>query len=84
MSHIHKEYYSTNARYLSDKTIKDIKTSFKYIENWERKQQMIDSYPSQSRPLGDESEIRDSVSSLNHSSSSLHTSVKTSNQQIKK
>ncbi|CAG8679352.1 11788_t:CDS:1, partial [Ambispora gerdemannii] len=37
-----------------------------------------------SRPLGDESEIRDSVSSLNHNSSSLHTSVKTPNQQIKK
>ncbi|CAG8663467.1 13277_t:CDS:1, partial [Ambispora gerdemannii] len=38
----------------------------------------------QSRSLGDESEIRDSVSSLNYDSSSLHTSVKTSNQQIKK
>jgi len=25
---IHKEYYSANARYLSDEAIKDIKTSF--------------------------------------------------------
>jgi hypothetical protein len=133
MSCIHKEYYSTNARYLSDEAIKDIKTSFgrvpdaintmakkyyisvsrakEYIKNRKRKQQMIDSYLSQvqstisseitfvslnnqlednyipllqSRPLGNELEIRDSVSSLNHSSSDLYTSVKTSNQQIKK
>src|SRR6185369_1458199 len=69
MGHIHKTYYSANARYLSDEAIKDIKTSFgrvpdaintmakkycisvsrakEYIENWEHKQQMIDSYPSQ-------------------------------------
>ena len=122
MGRIHKEYYSANARYLSDEAIKDIKTSFgrvpdaintmakkyhisvsrakEYIENRERKQQMIDSYPSQvqstisseitsvslnnqledipllqSRPLGDSSD---------HGSSSLHTSVKTSDRQIKK
>ncbi|CAG8838305.1 7689_t:CDS:2, partial [Gigaspora margarita] len=124
MGHIHKTYYSANARYLSDEAIKDIKTSFgrvpdaintmakkyrisvsrakEYIENRERKQQMIDSYPSQvqstisskitsvslnnqlednyipllqGRPLGN---------SLNHDSSSLHTSVKTSDGEIKK
>ncbi|CAG8834307.1 42287_t:CDS:2, partial [Gigaspora margarita] len=28
MGHIHKIYYSANARYLSDKVIKDIKTLF--------------------------------------------------------
>ncbi|CAG8855638.1 1234_t:CDS:1, partial [Gigaspora margarita] len=28
MGRIHKIYYSANARYLSDKAIKDIKTSF--------------------------------------------------------
>ncbi|CAG8532397.1 8734_t:CDS:1 [Funneliformis caledonium] len=28
MDHIHKEYYSTNARFLSDETIKKIKTLF--------------------------------------------------------
>ncbi|CAG8494594.1 846_t:CDS:2 [Funneliformis mosseae] len=66
---IHKEYYSANARFLSDEAIKEIKTSFgrvpdaintmakkhrisyiqvkEYIENWERKQQMIYSHSSQ-------------------------------------
>ena len=93
---------------------------FLCIENRERKQQMIDSYPSQvqstisseitsislnnqlednyipllqGKSLDDEPEVsqrleaqlpRDSVSSSNHGSSSLHTSVKASDRQIKK
>ena len=142
MGRIHKEYYSANARFLSDETIKEIKTSFgrvpdaintmakkhrisyirvkEYIENRERKQQMIYSHSSQiqsaispeiismsldpkghcfaineqlennhisllqGRPLGDKSEIQDSVSSLNHGSSSLHTSDNILDKQTKK
>ncbi|CAG8584928.1 14521_t:CDS:2 [Dentiscutata heterogama] len=58
MGYIHKEYYSANARYLSDEAIKDFKISFgrgKSLDN-----------------------------SSNHGSLSLHTSVKTSDRQIKK
>ncbi|CAG8764600.1 14103_t:CDS:2, partial [Gigaspora rosea] len=40
MGHIHKEYYSANATYLSDEAIKEIKESPEYIENQERKQQI--------------------------------------------
>jgi len=69
MGRIYKEYYSANARFLSDEAIKEIKTSFgrvpdaintmakkhrisyirvkEYIENRERKQQMIYSHSSQ-------------------------------------
>ncbi|RIB15282.1 hypothetical protein C2G38_2247734 [Gigaspora rosea] len=169
MGHIHKEYYSANATYLSDEAIKEIKES---PENQERKQQIrntnttdwnkeiesiydlyaelpkstyltseqietirslkdkvpkyrivrdfhinehriddiwegrerqqqiiqntisteilpeysnqIESVLLQNKPLGDESEIRDSVSSLNYSSSNLHLESTTLNTEIKK
>ena len=109
MGHIHKTYYSANARYLSDEAIKDIKTSFgrvpdaintmakkyristsrvkEYIENRERKQQMIDSYPSQiqsamspeiiSISLNEELENNHISLLQGNGSSSLHTSDNT-------
>ncbi|RHZ46236.1 hypothetical protein Glove_628g12 [Diversispora epigaea] len=65
-----------------------------YIENRERKQQIIQSTVSnqiesevllQSRPLSDELEIQGSAPSLNHTSSNLHLESSTSpNTEIKK
>src|SRR5438132_536520 len=116
MGRIHKEYYSANARFLSDEAIKEIKTSFgrvpdaintmakkhrisyirvkEYIENRERKQQIIYSHSSQiqsamspeiiSISLNEQLENNHISLLQGNGSSSLHTSDNTSDKQTKK